>query len=391
MPEARAHARIEHPNVVRVFDFEVTKQGEQLLVMELLEGIDLDARIRRDGPLSLVDARILATKACAALEAAHEAHVVHRDVKAENLFLVGGSVEALKLIDFGIAREKDAAARLTAPLEVFGTPDYMSPEQLVGDDVDERSDLWALAVCLYYTLTGAFPFAGETLVARWTAVSRHEFPAPSTLREGLPPALDEFFRRALAPSPQARFATAGALRDAFLDAASATGSMRALDRLEEPARPRRHPFAIAFATALVVVVGGAAVANAAGALPLDGLTARASIADVTQAAASNAATLDAGSMAPAVDGTDAARATIDAPRADAGPDAPADAAGDAAKDSGVRPSPFPLARPRPSATIAPLARIKAPAADAAAASSATEPSDTTDATREDRGEQSAVD
>lgn len=350
LQEARAHARIEHPNVVRVFDFEVTKNGEQLLVMELLEGIDLDARIRRDGPLSLTDARTLATKACAALEAAHAAHVVHRDVKAENLFLVGGSVGELKLIDFGIAREKHAGPRLTAPLELFGTPDYMSPEQLGGDDVDERGDLWALSVCLYYTLTGRFPFEADSLVARCSAIMRGAYARPSTLRAGLSPSVDAFFDRAFASDPTQRFASARALREAF-HAATAPPATRALDRLEAPAPPRRRPLLGGLAAAIVVVVGGAAVANAAGALPLDALSTRAALvaAPSPSATASEGADDDAAVAVPPV---------VEA-IADAGVDASDGGASADATPDRVRP-PFPLraARPAPrTAAPAPEAGI----------------------------------
>ncbi|CAN5716108.1 hypothetical protein BH09MYX1_BH09MYX1_00040 [soil metagenome] len=268
--EARSAAKIEHPNVVRILDFEVTDTGEPLLVMELLRGETLDERIVRDGPISLDETRSIVIQACAGLGAAHAAGVLHRDVKAENLFLVGGDNLLVKLFDFGIARQKvPPARRITGPLEIFGTPHYMSPEQMLSpDSVDERSDLYALAVCVYYALTGVLPFSGESFPAICVAVTRGEMEPASTVRHGLPESLDTFFTVALAREQADRFRDVNAFRDAFVEASNGShDTLGALARLEgaAPVRRPRRAWAVAAMVGLFLTAGGAAFARSSGA------------------------------------------------------------------------------------------------------------------------------
>ena len=239
--EARASAKVEHPNVVQVLDFEVTDDGEPLLVMELLRGESLEERLLRDGPLSLDDARALMTQGSAALAAAHAVGVLHRDIKADNFFVVEGADLKVKLFDFGIARQTSAPShRITGPLEIFGTPHFMSPEQLLSpDEIDERSDLYGFAVCMYYAITGVLPFAGDSLAAVCLAVTSGEFAAPTTLRRGLPPGLDAFFVTALAREKQGRFADARAMREAFM--AASTDLRDTLTAMALVEGPKRKP------------------------------------------------------------------------------------------------------------------------------------------------------
>ncbi|HEY2365360.1 MAG TPA: serine/threonine-protein kinase, partial [Polyangiaceae bacterium] len=159
--EARATARVDSPHVVRVLDFDVTEQGFPFLVLELLVGETLEERVLRMGALPLDDARAILEQTCHALAAAHGCGILHRDIKAENLFLQAGRRVDVKLLDFGIALMKYASAgpRQMGPV---GTPQYMSPEQMLGHEVDERSDLFSLGVCIYHALTGAFPYAGNS-------------------------------------------------------------------------------------------------------------------------------------------------------------------------------------------------------------------------------------
>ena len=213
--EARVTARVDSPHVVRVLDFDVTDQGWPFLVLELLVGETLEERVQRSGGMPLGDIRAMVEQTCDALRAAHECGILHRDIKAENLFLqrsLGKHVD-VKLLDFGIALFKSGAgARQGCPV---GTPQYMSPEQMLGEELDERSDLFSAGVCAYYALTGTFPYPGESVAEIGCALSRGTFVAPSMRRPGLPSALDEWFRRALAVRVGERFSTAEEMSEAF--------------------------------------------------------------------------------------------------------------------------------------------------------------------------------
>ena len=219
--EARATARVESPHVVQVLDFDYTDEGQPFLVLELLVGETLDQRITREGPLSLADARELLKQTTHALAEAHAADIFHRDIKAENLFIVARDELFVKLLDFGIALSRERASMPGPsgdPLETspIGTPLYMSPEQTMTiGTIDERSDLYSLGVSMYYALTGQFPFNAETLAVLAFAQQREDFKMPSRLRPDLGPAFDAFFMRALAFHPEDRFQTAEKLFEAF--------------------------------------------------------------------------------------------------------------------------------------------------------------------------------
>jgi serine/threonine protein kinase len=216
--EARATARVDSPHVVRVLDYDVTDHGLPFLVLELLDGETLEERIERVGTLTLEDVRAVLEQTGHALAAAHDCGILHRDIKAENLFLQGnpsGRID-VRLLDFGIALTKHGPrVRLVGPV---GTPQYMSPEQMLEHELDERSDLFSLAVCVYYALTGVFPFQGETVSDISCSLSRGLFVPVAQLRPGLPAQLDTWFERALAIGREHRFATAEEMTTAFLHA-----------------------------------------------------------------------------------------------------------------------------------------------------------------------------
>ena len=183
--EARAAARVSHPNVCPIF--EVGEEGRRpFLAMELLPGETLAARLRR-GPLPLTEAMDLAQDLLAALGALHDAGIVHRDVKPSNLFLTphGG-----KLLDFGLARELPGdvaralatATDLTRPGLIIGTPGYMAPEQILGQPVDPRADLFAAGAILFEALTGQRPFQGENVVQALSGTLYDEAPLPRKRR-----------------------------------------------------------------------------------------------------------------------------------------------------------------------------------------------------------------
>jgi predicted ATPase/tRNA A-37 threonylcarbamoyl transferase component Bud32 len=214
--EAQATARLHHPNIVVVYDYGIDPAAGAFIAMEYLDGVPLRDELRRRGRLEPGEAVALAREIGSALGAAHDAGVVHRDLKPENVFLEseGGRRRAV-VVDFGIARVLDSEARLTATNQVFGTPLYMSPEQCRGGTVDARSDLYTLGVILFELVTGRTPFRADTAVAYLYAHVNEAAAAPSTIVDGIPPALDTVVLRALAKSPDARFQSADELERAL--------------------------------------------------------------------------------------------------------------------------------------------------------------------------------
>ncbi|WP_394841031.1 serine/threonine protein kinase [Pendulispora brunnea] len=220
--EARAAAQLRHPNVVRIFDFRFPTPSDEppYMVMELLEGEDLERYIRRVGPLDIGEAVAIFRAIASVLETAHERGIVHRDIKPENVFLEGPE-HTVKVLDFGVAMVQQGRDDIAAEEEgkMCGTPCFMSPEQFTdAGDVDHRCDLWALAVVAYEMLTGSLPFAGGTMSAIFLAAARGRYTPPSQVRPELGPAVDAWFRKAFAIRIQHRFASARELADSFVRA-----------------------------------------------------------------------------------------------------------------------------------------------------------------------------
>jgi eukaryotic-like serine/threonine-protein kinase len=220
--EARGVAGLDSPHVVKIFDYGVTPEGEPFIVMELLRGMDLRARVEQHGPLDLASAASVLRQLCRALASAHERGIVHRDIKPANVFLLQGGEETfVKLLDFGVAKQLQSDMSMTGTSALMGTPYYMSPEQFVSPrDVDYRSDLWSVAVVAYACLTARLPFLGETVAAISMAAHQGAYTPPSRVVAGLPPTLDAWFARALHPQREHRFQSARELADSF---AAATG------------------------------------------------------------------------------------------------------------------------------------------------------------------------
>jgi tetratricopeptide (TPR) repeat protein len=204
-------ARLAHPGIVRYVDHGVSSAGEPFLAMEWLDGEDLGARLER-GPLRIDEAVTLAARVASALSAAHARHIVHRDVKPSNLFLVGGDVAATTLLDFGVARWRDGAATLTRTGAMIGTPAYMAPEQARAErQLDSRADVYALGCVLYECLGGHKAFEAEHLVALLAKVLFEE-PAPLRgLQPEVPGRLAALVHRMLAKDRAARPADGAAL------------------------------------------------------------------------------------------------------------------------------------------------------------------------------------
>lgn len=219
--EARIAAQIENRHIARVFDIGQLPTGAPFLVMEFLEGRDL-AHVLEAGPLPPALAVDYVLQACEAIAQVHAIGVVHRDLKPANLFLAEDQGQALvKVLDFGIFKSIGgalglASTQLTGQHALLGSPVYMSPEQLRGDAVDARSDVWALGVILYELTTAQLPFGASSLAALAIAVAGEQPPKPSRFCRELPRELEQLILRCLHKKPEERFADAGALRAALL-------------------------------------------------------------------------------------------------------------------------------------------------------------------------------
>ena len=203
--EARAAAKLQHPNIVTVFEF-AEEGNTPYIVMEFLRGSSLQARIASPVPLTLDEKLNVIIQLCSALHYAHEQGVVHRDIKPANIFLLpDGSV---KLLDFGVA--KLATSTLTRQGDVLGSAMYMSPEQVSGSgNVDGRSDIFSTGVVLYEMLANRKPFQADSLTATVVKLLREDPPSLDEVAPGLPAQLVSAVRKALAKEPAGRYATAG--------------------------------------------------------------------------------------------------------------------------------------------------------------------------------------
>jgi hypothetical protein len=216
--EAKLASRIRSPHVVQIFDFATTSEGTPYIVMELIDGETLEARIRRESRLGIEDTSRIVVQLCRALSKAHEIGIIHRDMKPENVLLGEEEGELfVRILDFGIAKHVDAPNGVTEAGTTMGTPSYMSPEQLFHPtEVDHRSDLWSLGVMTYLCLTGSLPFGGDSFGAVCVAINEGTHARASKLNPGIPKALDDWFSKALASSAEKRFRDAKEMSDAYL-------------------------------------------------------------------------------------------------------------------------------------------------------------------------------
>ena len=214
--EGRAATRIRSEHVVRVFDVGTLESGAPYLVLEYLEGHDLDEVLAMWGPLPVPTAIDWILQACEAIAEAHACGIVHRDLKPANLFLTqraDGSA-CVKVLDFGLSKLTDprmcgASGKLTRPTDVMGSPHYMAPEQLrASSEADARADIWALGAVLHELLTTQPPFRGDTMPELCATVLTQPPARLSSLRENVAPELERAVLRCLEKDPNARFATA---------------------------------------------------------------------------------------------------------------------------------------------------------------------------------------
>jgi serine/threonine-protein kinase len=222
--EARAMSHLTHPNTVKVMMYGELEDGELYIVMEYLEGKNLNQIVRREGPLETQRAIPILLQVCGALEEAHQLGIVHRDLKPENIFLTnsGGLTDFAKVLDFGLAKVTERELRpgsimLTQEGMVFGTPEFMSPEQAQGNQLDRRSDIYSLAVILYEALTGKLPFEARSSMEY---IQLHVTRPPIPLDERVPgktfaPGLGDVIAKALAKTPDNRHTSAAAFAEAL--------------------------------------------------------------------------------------------------------------------------------------------------------------------------------
>ena len=213
--EARAAGNLSHPNIVTVFDVGES-DGRPYIAMELLDGEPLNEVMDRQKGLPIREVLEIGIQLARALDYAHSKGVVHRDIKPSNIvFLKGG--RQVKVTDFGIAHvESHDATQHTKMGTVLGTPQYMSPEQVLGQSVDGRSDLFSVGVVLYQLVTGQKPFEGDSLMTLMHQIIKDEPKPLENLRADVPPELRRIIKRCLSKQADKRFATGGELADALI-------------------------------------------------------------------------------------------------------------------------------------------------------------------------------
>jgi hypothetical protein len=205
--EAKACSRLQHPNTIRMFDFGQTQDGRLFMTMEFLDGVSLRDALQR-GPLAAQRVVKILIQCCASLAEAHSIGIIHRDIKPDNVFLLNmaGSPDFVKLLDFSVAKLLEGDRMKTQAGVVFGTPQYMSPEQGRGLPLDARSDLYALGVLAYEMLVGTVPFNDENPMI---VIQMQREAAIPPMPETIPYPVQMIVRRALEKDPARRYQSSG--------------------------------------------------------------------------------------------------------------------------------------------------------------------------------------
>ena len=208
--EAQLAASIDHPNVVPVYEAGES-DGVLYLAMRYVEGTDLRELVEREGGLEPERAVRLVWQVASALDAAHRRGLVHRDVKPPNVLVAEEAEDHAYLTDFGLTKYAAAASGITRTGQFVGTPDFVAPEQIRGENADARADIYALSCLLYHTLTGQVPFPRPSELAKMYAHLNDAPPSVAASVAGVPPALDEVIAIGMAKDPDERYASAGDL------------------------------------------------------------------------------------------------------------------------------------------------------------------------------------
>lgn len=248
--ESRAVSQLRGEHIARVLDVDFAESGLPFIVMELLEGRDLSSELELRSVLPADEAVDYVLQACTAMTEAHALGIIHRDLKPSNLFISDtGGTRMVKVLDFGISKIVDDEVRMTMTQATFGTPLYMSPEQVRSTKlVDARTDVWSLGIILYELLSGRTPFVGNATAAA-AAIVTEKPPSLKSLRADLPPGLEDVVMKALEKDPAKRWqdvaSFARALKPFAPDAPISGGRLAAVQREAEsnraikvaPARP----------------------------------------------------------------------------------------------------------------------------------------------------------
>ncbi len=226
--EGKAIARIEHPNVIKIYDLNKTEDGQAYYTMEFLSGLSMGDYLAANGRFALVDALPIFRQVCSGLQSAHDSGIIHRDIKPGNIMLVKDrpslpiSQCTAKIVDFGIVKIADSThlstLALTRPGEIFGTPFYMSPEQCAGSHLDQRSDVYSLGVTFFQALTGKPPLSGRNAVE---TTLLHHTTVPLSLNETVgeqlyPAGLEDIIAKMLEKAPEDRYPSMAEVEDALL-------------------------------------------------------------------------------------------------------------------------------------------------------------------------------
>lgn len=250
--EAQAAGRLQHPNIVTVHEYG-EDDGAPFIVMEYVEGTSLAGLLQQKKRLPIMDAVDIMRKLLDALDYSHSKGVIHRDIKPANVFILENG--GVKLSDFGIAKLE--ASELTVPGMILGTPVYMSPEQLKGQKVDPRSDLFSAGIVFYEMVTGRRPFTGDRLLTLINSILTSEHPDPCELNPDLPEAFKVVIYRSLSKNPDDRYPSARQFAFAIQDALERAPTVA----LPGPALPVDKkpiwPIALAILLLMVAAVSGA--------------------------------------------------------------------------------------------------------------------------------------
>jgi hypothetical protein len=270
--EARAAARITHPNIVPIYDAGEWA-GDLYIAMRYIEGEDLRTVLRKNHSLPIHETYVIGLQIAGALDAAHRAGLIHRDVKPANILVEPSSDEAeiiAYLADLGLTKHIDSHTGVTESGALLGTIDYIAPEQISGAQVDGRADIYSLACVLFECLTGSVPYERENQAAVLWAHLHDDVPRASALNPSLTEEVDAALARGMAKSPEERFSTDRELVEALeapLEAATVVARKRTetrpMPRTSEPTRGRRgNRRSVAVAAAVGLVLGGAGAAAA---------------------------------------------------------------------------------------------------------------------------------
>jgi len=236
-------ARVQHPNVVQLIDFQDTGVHAPYLVLEALVGETLHEYLARRGAMSVTRALPLVKQLGCALDAVHRAGIVHGDIKPRNVFLCGAmdKPDSIKLFDFGCAQLINAGTSSDNDT-VAGTPEYMAPEQILCDPLDARTDIYSFGVTLYRWLTGELPFDSRPMLGLLSSQLTSPAPPPSLLVAGLPPRLEQIILTAMRKDPANRYASMADLLADLICISNGKSELRAAPTLHEPDqyRPRNE-------------------------------------------------------------------------------------------------------------------------------------------------------